>query len=98
MAVRETPELASSRTLLNHRNVELPLAVAIIVMPPATVGIAIKLATNADVVVGLHFAEAFRIIYLGGAHCARAFGNLSARRLLLSGNICAAFSPVTAYC
>src|SRR6266511_4877953 len=53
------------------------LAVAIVIMPPAPVDIAQKLATNADIAVGLNLTKAFGIL---GPHCicAAALGNVGA--------------------
>src|ERR1700730_571168 len=60
------------------------LAVAIVVMPPAPVVIAQKLATNTDIVVGLNLTEAFGIL---DPHriCATALGNVGARSFLALG-------------
>src|SRR5258707_13249961 len=64
-----------SAGLAKHR---LLLAVAIVVMPPASVSITKKLPTNADVVVCLNFTKAFSIFELDGIG-ATALRNLSAR-------------------
>src|ERR1700738_2510224 len=61
------------------------LAVAIVVLPPASVGVAPKLAADADVAVGLYFAQALSILHLGSVHCSRALGNIAARFLLALG-------------
>jgi len=69
--------------LVSRRNIDRDLAVAIIVMPPAPVTIAKKLATNAEITVGLNFTQALRIFNPDGI--GPAFGNVSAGRLSAFG-------------
>src|SRR5262249_35328509 len=52
------------------------LTVAIVVMPPTAVRVAIKSATNTDITVGLHFTKALSVIHSRCTHRARTFGNL----------------------
>jgi len=57
------------------------LAVAIIVMPPTSVGITKKLTTNADIIIGLNFTQALCIFYPCRAHRTGTLGDLAARGL-----------------
>jgi hypothetical protein len=52
------------------------LAVAIVVMPPAAVSVTKKSATNANVVVGLDFSQAFSVVHSGRTHGHFTLGNL----------------------
>jgi hypothetical protein len=54
------------------------LAVAIVVMPPAAVSVTKKSATNANVIVGLDFTQAFSVFHSGRTHGHFTLGNLVA--------------------
>src|SRR6266478_7630575 len=75
----------SRHALLRRGVCGVLLAVAIIVMPPASVGITKKFTTNADIIIGLNFTQALCIFYPCRAHCTRALRDLAARGLFAFG-------------
>src|SRR6266536_3331869 len=75
----------SRHALLRRDICGVHLAVAIVVMPPTSVGITKKFTTNADIIIGLNFTQALCIFYPCRAHCTGALRDLAARGLSAFG-------------
>jgi hypothetical protein len=86
MTVPETEVISgfSSHTLPAFGICGLLLAVAIVVMPPASIGITKKFTTNADITIGLNFTQALCVFYPCRA-LSPTLGDLAARRLFALG-------------